>query len=248
MKGVRRSFQLFQAFRNEGTDPATFYGLLADDTVRDVSRYCQLVGATVLDVGGASGYVADAFREVGSNSVTAEYDFDQMVEHGRKLVNGIAADGAALPLATGSVDVSYSSNVLEHVLQPRRMLSEMVRVVAPGGVIYLTFTNWLSPWGGHETSPWHYFGGAWAAQRYQRVHGVPPKNHYGESLFNLGVGQVLQWCHERSDVTVVDVFPRYYPRWTKTLVRIPGLREVLTWNLVVVMRRNDGVPEEPPAG
>ena len=165
MKGVKRSFQLFQAFRNEGTDPATFYRLLADDTVEDVSRYCQLVGAMVLDVGGASGYVADAFRDVGANSVTAEYSFDQMVEHGRRLVNGVAADGAALPLATGSVDVSYSSNVLEHVARPTYMLSEMVRVVSPGGVVYLTFTNWLSPWGGHETSPWHYLGGAWAARR-----------------------------------------------------------------------------------
>ena len=122
MKGVRRSYQLFQAFRNERTDPATFYRLLADDTVTDVSRYCQLVGATVLDVGGASGYVADAFREVGSHSVTAEYDFDQMVEHDRRLVNGVAADGSALPIATSAVDVSYSSNVLEHVLWPERML------------------------------------------------------------------------------------------------------------------------------
>jgi hypothetical protein len=101
MKGVTRSFRLFQAFRNEGTDPATFYRLLAEDTVEDVSRYCQLVGAMVLDVGGASGYVADVFREVGANSVTAEYNFDQMVEHGRRLVNGVAADGAALPLTTG---------------------------------------------------------------------------------------------------------------------------------------------------
>lgn len=248
MKGVRRSVQLFQAFRHEETDPATFYRLLAEDTVQHVSRYCQLVGATVLDVGGASGYVADVFREAGSRSVTAEYDFAQMIEHGRRLVNGVAADGCALPLATASVDVCYSSNVLEHVVTPKRMLSEMVRVVAPGGMVYLTFTNWLSPWGGHETSPWHYLGGERAAQRYQRLHGAPPKNEFGKSLFPLGVGQVLEWCQARRDVTVVDTFPRYYPRWTRPVVRVPGLREVLTWNLVVVMRRTIGTPTDLPAG
>jgi SAM-dependent methyltransferase len=243
MKGVKRSYELFQAFRHEGTDPATFYSLLADDTVRDVAEYCQVVGARVLDVGGASGYVADVFREIGSKTVTAEYDFSQMVEHGRRLVNGVAADGCELPFATGSMDISYSSNVLEHVVSPQRMLSEMIRVVAPGGVVYLTFTNWLSPWGGHETSPWHYRGGEWAARRYRRVHGVEPKNRYGKDLFRLGVGQVLRWCQTRSDVTVVDAFPRYYPRWTRPLVRIPGLRELLTWNLVVVMRRTDSAPD-----
>ena len=248
MKGVKRSVELFQAFRNEATDPTTFYRLLADDAVTDVSHYCQIVGATVLDVGGASGYVADAFHEIGSHCVTAERSFDQMAQHGRQLVNGIAADGCCLPVATSSVDVSYSSNVLEHVVSPKRMLSEMIRVVAPGGVVYLTFTNWLSPWGGHETSPWHYFGGEWAARRYQRIYGVAPKNLYGESLFRLSVGDVLRWCHQRPDVNVVDVFPRYYPRWTKPIVRVPGLRELLTWNLVVIMRRTNGVAEDHRVG
>ena len=31
--------------------------------------------------------------------------------------------------------------------------------------------------------------------------------------------------------------PRYYPRWCAFLVRLPGLREVVTWNLMLIMRR-----------
>jgi SAM-dependent methyltransferase len=228
LKGFRRSIDLFRAFRHERTDPASFYTLLADDTVADVGRFCQLKGAVVLDVGGASGYVADAFRSHGARALTAEYDFDQATEHGRTLTKGVIADGCALPIATGSVEVGYSSNVLEH---------EMVRVMAPGGVVYVTFTNWLSPWGGHETSPWHYFGGEWSARRYERTKGEPVKNRYGVSLFKLSVGDVLKWCRSCPDVEVLDTFPRYYPRWTKWLVRVPGLREIVTWNLVVVMRR-----------
>ncbi len=153
------------------------------------------------------------------------------------MVDGVIADACALPLGTGSVDVSYSSNVLEHVVSYRQMLAEMVRVVAPGGVVYVTFTNWLSPWGGHETSPWHYFGGAWAARRYERKKGIPPKNNFGSSLFRLSIGDVLRWVEACEEVTVLDTFPRYYPRFTKVLVKVPGVREVFTWNLVVVMRR-----------
>ena len=236
MKGVRRSVQLFQAFRNEGTDPATFYRLLAEDTVQHVSRYCQLVGATVLDVGGASGYVADVFREAGSRSVTAEYDFAQMIEHGRRFVNGVAADGCALPLATASVDICYSSNVLEHVVTPKRMLSEMVRVVSPGGIVYLTFTNWLSPWGGHETSPWHYLGGGRAARSYQRPTAPRPRTGSGRtSSSSASARSCLGARPDRRDGG--RHLPSLLPRWTKPLVRVPGLRELLTWNLVVVMRR-----------
>jgi SAM-dependent methyltransferase len=237
VKGMRRSVELFRAFRNEGSDPATFYRFLASDTVSDVGKFCQLDGSVVLDVGGASGYVADAFREVGSRAFTAEYDVDQTTEHGRKLVGGIIADGCNLPFSTGSVDVCYSSNVLEHVISYERMLSEMVRVVIPGGVMYVTFTNWLSPWGGHETSPWHYLGGDWAAERFERKTGSPAKNRYGLSLFPVSIGEVLRWTKSCPDVEILNAFPRYYPRWTKFLVELPGLREILTWNLVVVMRR-----------
>ena len=35
----------------------------------------------------------------------------------------------------------------------------------------------------------------------------------------------------------LDAFPRYYPRWCRPLVRVPGLREVATWNLALVLER-----------
>jgi SAM-dependent methyltransferase len=242
VKGLRRSVELFRAFRHEQSDPSFFYRLLADDAVSDVGRFCRLDDSIFLDVGGASGYVADAFRQVGARALTAENDVNQTTEHGRRLLGGIIADGCALPLATGSIDVCYSSNVLEHVISYERLLSEMVRVVVPGGVMYITFTNWLSPWGGHETSPWHYRGGEWAAQRFERITGCPPKNRYGINLFPISVGEIMRWSNLSRDVDLLEAYPRYYPRWTKLLVKVPGLREILTWNLVVVMRRTGDVP------
>ncbi len=100
----------------------------------------------------------------------------------------IAGDGNRLPLPDGTVDVAFSSNVLEHIPDPARFLDEMVRVTRPGGIIYLSFTAWYSPWGGHETAPWHYLGGHRAARRYERRHGRPPGNRFGSSLFACHVG------------------------------------------------------------
>ena len=41
----------------------------------------------------------------------------------------------------------------------------------------------------------------------------------------------------RGDIRIVAALPRYYPRWCKAIIRIPGLREIVTWNLVLILRR-----------
>jgi hypothetical protein len=103
--------------------------------------------------------------------------------------------------------------------------------------VFLSFTNWLSPWGGHETSPWHYLGGARAARRYHRRTGGRPKNLYGESLFAVSVRDALAWARRLDGAELVDALPRYHPRWAKTIIRVPGVREIATWNLALVLRR-----------
>jgi hypothetical protein len=117
------------------------------------------------------------------------------------------------------------------------MADEMVRVTRAGGLVYLSFTNWLSPWGGHETSPWHYLGGARAARRFQRRTGRPPKNHFGESLYAVSVARALRWAKRNPAVRIEAATPRYHPRWATWVVSVPGLREVVTWNLLLVLRK-----------
>jgi SAM-dependent methyltransferase len=50
----------------------------------------------------------------------------------------LAADGAALPLRSGSIDVALSDNVIDHARDPGGIVGELVRVLRPGGVLYLT--------------------------------------------------------------------------------------------------------------
>ena len=137
----------------------------------------------------------------------------------------------------GAVDVCYSSNVLEHVPDPWLMADEMVRVTRPGGTAFISWTVWYGPWGGHETAPWHFLGGARARRRYAKKHGHEPKNKYGESLFRVTVRDGLRWADSQTTADVVAVLPRYNPWWSHWLVRVPVLREVVTWNLVLVLRK-----------
>ncbi|WP_285583061.1 class I SAM-dependent methyltransferase [Actinoallomurus iriomotensis] len=235
--GRFRSLRLFRGFLGEQSDPDGFYTLLAGDAVRQIERHVDLAGRTVLDVGGGSGYFTDAFDARGARGLLVEADLGELSGRGGPRPGALVGDGCRLPLRDAGVDVSFSSNVLEHVPDPAAFIDELVRVTRPGGIVYLAYTLWLSPWGGHETSPWHFLGGGYAARRYARRHGHPPKNRYGTSLFAVGAGRVLRLVRARDDVTVLEARPRYYPRWCGFLVRLPGLRELLTWNLLLILRR-----------
>jgi SAM-dependent methyltransferase len=191
----------------------------------------------VLDVGGGPGYFARAFRAAGAVYHAVDADLGELSAVERPGPGTVLGSGMALPIRDGAVDVTYSSNVLEHVPDPERMAAEMVRVTRPGGVVFLSWTTWLSPWGGHETSPWHYAGGEFAARRYERRTGHPPKNRYRESLFALSAGRMKRWLNARDDVDVLDLLPRYHPSWARWVVAVPGLREVAAWNVLIVLRR-----------
>jgi len=234
---LARSIRLFAAFRKEQSDPDFFYGLLARDTVDQLRAYADLDKALVVDVGGGPGYFADALREAGSRVVCVDVDAGEMSARGGMPSGAVLGSALQLPIRTDSVDLCFSSNVLEHVPDPFAMADEMVRVTRPGGTVYLSFTNWLSPWGGHETSPWHYLGGHRAARRFERRHGRPPKNHYGVTMYGVSVGAAVRWARRQRAADVVEVLPRYHPWWAKPIVRVPGLREFLTWNLLLVLRK-----------
>jgi hypothetical protein len=86
-------------------------------------------------------------------------------------------------------------------------------------------------------SPWHYLGPRFAARRYTRRYQREPKHTCGVNLFPVHVGPILRAMQARPDIEIVTARPRYYPRWCRPLVWIPGLREVATWNLLLIARR-----------
>ena len=235
---MSRSVRLFRAFLREQSDPDHFYGVLAEDSVAQLAEQVPLTGAAVLDVGGGPGYFADAFRAAGARYVGLEPDVGEMSARGEVTAGSVRGSGEQLPIRDAAVDVCYSSNVLEHVGSPWQMAAEMVRVTRPGGTVFLSFTPWWSPWGGHETAPWHYLGGGWARRRFARRTGREPKNRFGETLFPVSVGAALRWARHCPDAELVRALPRYHPWWARWVVAVPGLREVVSWNLVLVLRRH----------
>ena len=154
-----------------------------------------------------------------------------------------SSPNAPVPANTSSTDAPSTASASAHGAcnsmsnSACRVRSDVGRVTRPGGLIYLSFCNWYSPWGGHEMSPWHFLGPRFAERRYRRRHGREPKHLVGRTLYPVHIGPTLRLVRSLPGVEIIDARPRYYPRWCRPVVRLPWLREVLTWNLLLIMRR-----------
>ena len=146
--GWRRSVSLFRLFLREQSDPELFYRSVAEDAVCQVADYCDMRGRTVADVGGGAGRVHRGVPGQRGRLLPLRAGSAELHSRGDTAPAGaVIADGYWLPVGDGGADICFSSNVLEHVSDPLGLIEEMVRVTRPGGLIYLSFTNWYSPVG-----------------------------------------------------------------------------------------------------
>ena len=55
----------------------------------------------------------------------------------------------------------------------------------------------------------------------------------------MSVAQGLAWARsvEQRGGELIDARPRYWPDAARAVLRVPGLREIVTWNLLVLVRR-----------
>ncbi|MDN5715798.1 MAG: class I SAM-dependent methyltransferase [Janibacter sp.] len=232
---VARSTALFRSFLVEQTDPERFYTDVANDTIELITRHEPLAGRTVLDVGAGQEQFGRRFVDHGARYLAVDIEQDAL--RPGPGCGAVVGSGEQLPFADACADIVMSNNVMEHVTAPGRVAQEMVRVAKPGALIFISYTAWYSPWGGHETSPWHLLGGQYARRRYERVNGHPPKNKFGESMHAATVSGGLHWAKSTPDADLIEAAPRYHPDWADGLLKVPGLRELLSWNLMMVLRR-----------
>jgi SAM-dependent methyltransferase len=95
--------------------------------------------APVLEVGcGANGLIFffGSTKAIGVDPLADHYS--TLYPAWQSRVRTIAAFGEKLPFENESFDVVLSDNVVDHGNRPAKIVEEMVRVLAPGGLLYFT--------------------------------------------------------------------------------------------------------------
>jgi SAM-dependent methyltransferase len=103
-------------------------------------------GLDVVDVGCGPGTITAGLAEAVAPGRVWGFDRDsEAVAEARRRVPGATfavADAHALPLPDDAVDAGWAHALLEHVPDPVAVLSELRRVVRPGGVVVAVSPDW----------------------------------------------------------------------------------------------------------
>ncbi|NUP45210.1 MAG: methyltransferase domain-containing protein, partial [Streptomyces sp.] len=96
-------------------------------------------GGLFLEIGAGTGDAAAALRSGSGAEVVAVDSSLTMITQARNrgLSSAVVADGHRLPFAAGRFAGAWADRVLQHVLEPARVLDELLRVVRPGGRVAL---------------------------------------------------------------------------------------------------------------
>lgn len=141
MRDNKSYYDTFSATYDHGRD-AGYHAYLDAAEVALVAPHAE--GARVLEVGCGTGLILARLSQLASDAVGVDLSPGMLAHARERGLEVHEASATALPFEDASFDVVCSFKVLAHVADIERAMSEMARVVRPGGRVIVEFYNAIS--------------------------------------------------------------------------------------------------------
>ena len=227
--------KLIHRHLTHGDDDA-FYSMQAEDALRWIKNHIHVGdGVRVLDLGCGCGILGEAFENDGCNVTYSDthHSLRERMTGKRFVVAKVGEDDLS---SLGEFDIVLFSNVLEHLPDHRKFIVEARNLIKPGGVLFLSWTNWLSPWGGHDFSPLHYLGPKIGPAIYDAIRPGKRQHFPFAGLWPVHIGPTMNLIRGTTGLRILAAAPRYYTE-LGFIMRIPVVREFLAWNAALIIQR-----------
>ena len=143
------------------------------------------------------------------------------------------AYGESIPYADRTFDLVWSTNVLEHVADPEKVLAEAFRVLKPGGTAILVVPNYGSFWEGHYGVLFPAHCPKWLFKVIVRFIGRDPD--FVDTLQFVTYGKLKKWMSSfSSEIEMVTTGQEIWEERVRTLqfsewAELGKLKSIIKW-------------------
>ncbi len=224
-------------------------------------------GKTVIDIGCGAGGKSVYYASCGAEKVYGLEILEKYRDEAESLAKSVgmeekfqfvAGDSAALPFDDNTADTIIVNDAMEHVANPEKTLSEMLRVLKKGGKIYINFPPYHHPFGAHLSDavyiPWvHlFFSEKTLISAYKDLVGNLPdgaerirfrisENENGKEYFSYINKMTIH--RYKKILKKMKITPNYYSEvplrgFFAPLTHVPFIKEMFVKMVVCVIEKN----------
>ena len=206
-------------------------------------------GKRILEIGFKNGLFIDECVKAGLSSVGLDVvkSYCDNVKEKFPYLDVIYYDGGTFPVPDGSCDFVVSFQVLEHVISTEHIISECVRILKPGGIMYHVVPNYFSFYEGHYAVLWFPFLNKFLGRiylkllrryddKFENINLVKPRtirrdlNLYKDKLKVLSLGRA-EFINKFNKHQIDKVNQKFLRGFLKVILGVPPLKKCMLYFL-----------------